>query len=187
LNESSDKLDVLNHFHYIKEFKRKNENQLRKGRIDIVIYENDGQDVFPIEIKGFDTPVRNKQRLLEDINRLLLFMGDETGHCNIKHFTIAFIQEVKVFFESEITESKEQIKNEYHNLLASVYTDYLNDFKFEVHTETVFDNLFKSQADLESFPSSPSGDDVGLDEVIDEQGLFVGVIITFCRKNHLNS
>lgn len=183
LNESADKLDILNHYQYIKHFKETKEEELRKGRIDIVLYDKDGKkNVLPIEIKGFDTPTRNKQRLFDDINRLLLFMSDDSGHGNIKFSTVAFIQETKVIIESEIAESLLNIKKEYTKIIEAVYGDYLNDFKFEIHTEKVFDNLFKSQAELDSIPTYSTVDDCSLDDIIDEIGLFIGVIISFYKN-----
>lgn len=183
LNESADKLEILNHVHYIKDFNENREELLRTGRIDIVLYEEETKSVYPIEIKGFDIPVRNKQRLFDDINRLLLFMQDETGNSNIRFSTIAFIQEAKASLESEINDSLLKIREDYTNMLEIVYSDYLDKFKFEVQTEKVFDNLFKSQEEIDSIPTYSSIDEIGLAEAIDEIGLFVGVIITFYKSD----
>jgi len=183
LKESADKLEILKHFHYIKDFKENREKLLRTGRIDIVLYDEKKKNVYPIEIKGFDSPMRNKQRLFDDINRLLLFMQDETGNSNIGFSTIAFIQEAKASFESEINDCLMKINQDYTSMLELVYSEYLEKFIFKVHTEIVFDNLFKSQEEIDSIPTYSTIDEIGLEESNDELGLFVGVIITFYKSN----
>ena len=127
--------------------------------------------------------MRNKQRLFDDINRLLLFMQDETGNSNIGFSTIAFIQEAKASFESEINDCLMKINQDYTSMLELVYSEYLEKFIFKVHTEIVFDNLFKSQEEIDSIPTYSTIDEIGLEESNDELGLFVGVIITFYKSN----
>lgn len=53
---------------------------------------------------------------------------------------------------------------------------------FCLFVEIVFDNLFESIAEINSYSCFSSIENVGLDEVVIEKGLYGGGIIIFYRK-----
>lgn len=178
--ESADKCDFIAYFNYISQYK--DIANLREGRIDLVLYEDEGKAVYPIEIKGFDTPLRNKQLLYFDIDRILIFLTDKTGSSNICFGTVAFIQELQASLESEIIQAASNIINEYSSILGIVYKDKLDSFRFEVYCEPIFNNLFKSIDEINSYAEEDSDDQVSFADAIDEKGLYAGIIINITKR-----
>jgi hypothetical protein len=182
--ESADKLDVLNYFDYLHDLKAfAFLEKLREGRIDIVLYEFDNSAVYPIEIKGFDSALRNKQVIYADIDRILIFLSDTTGKSKIKAGCVVFIQELKPELTSGIPESIKNIESDYQSLISLIYNDKLDTFKFEVCAEPIFDNLFESDEEIGSY-NTDSFDQIGLADVVDEKGLYAGIIVNIVKKQN---
>jgi hypothetical protein len=180
--ESGDKLDVTNIFGYLNDFQEfALIEKLREGRIDIVLYELDNTAIYPIEIKGFDSVLRNKQFLYSDIDRILIFLLDTSGKSKIKVGRVVFIQELKPGLKSDIPESTKNVESEYQSLIELIYKDKLETFKFEVCAEAIFDNLFETDDEISSY-NTDSNDQIGLADILDEKGLYAGIIVNIIKK-----
>jgi hypothetical protein len=155
--------------------------KLREGRIDIVLYELDNTAIYPIEIKGFDSVLRNKQFLYSDIDRILIFLLDTSGKSKIKVGRVVFIQELKPGLKSDIPESTKNVESEYQSLIELIYKDKLETFKFEVCAEAIFDNLFETDDEISSY-NTDSNDQIGLADILDEKGLYAGIIVNIIKK-----
>lgn len=145
-----------------------------KGRIDIVLFEEDSV-LCPIEIKLVNP---QKLRIKKDFMRLMACLDKVTEYNGVQFGIFAYV------IKPQLCLTREEINDHVHKAIQSAkkfiddhFGDAEPDFEFVVEGQNIYDNLNRSEADIEGMNPQDVGD------LLKESVQLTGIIIKIsCKK-----